>query len=337
MNKEIFSALQQIKNNYGMGIFADSRRLDALLSDLLKGQYEGEREFLLRISNTDITQRMLRGESFSANDITWHADLLSQKYFLHKDMVQKALLCWQNITTMKTGKTTSQMPATGRGVSQNIVVSAHTHVKNATQANLAQNHLQAAAQGDVAAQFELAQMYETGQGMGQSYILAFQWYEKAADQWHAVAQYRLGELYRKGLGIQQNDVLAVHWLTKSAGQGCAEAQNVLGGQYDAGLGVQQDNFVAATWFKKAAEQGLAAAQFNLALMYINGRGVPQDKALAEEWLEKSAAQGDAGAQQALDRLYKNTTSDENSSCSIVFIILFFIIIPVLVGFCIKTY
>ena len=46
-------------------------------------------------------------------------------------------------------------------------------------------------QGDVGAQFSLAQMYESGEGVIQDNKESAKWYHLAADQGHARAQYKL--------------------------------------------------------------------------------------------------------------------------------------------------
>ena len=66
-------------------------------------------------------------------------------------------------------------------------------------------NLQAAAQGNVAAQFNLGVMYENGQGVRQDYVQAVQWYRKASEQGDAQAQYNLGLMYYDGRGVRQDD------------------------------------------------------------------------------------------------------------------------------------
>ncbi|MDD0759736.1 tetratricopeptide repeat protein, partial [Shigella sonnei] len=65
-------------------------------------------------------------------------------------------------------------------------------------------NLQAAEQGNAAAQFNLGVMYENGQGVRQDYVQAVQWYRKASEQGDAQAQYNLGLMYYDGRGVRQD-------------------------------------------------------------------------------------------------------------------------------------
>ncbi|PAX24878.1 hypothetical protein CKX34_01650, partial [Neisseria gonorrhoeae] len=69
-------------------------------------------------------------------------------------------------------------------------------------------NLQAAEQGNAAAQFNLGVMYENGQGVRQDYVQAVQWYRKASEQGDAQAQYNLGLMYYDGRGVRQDLALA---------------------------------------------------------------------------------------------------------------------------------
>ncbi|HGJ9472111.1 TPA: tetratricopeptide repeat protein [Neisseria gonorrhoeae] len=80
-------------------------------------------------------------------------------------------------------------------------------------------NLQAAEQGNAAAQFNLGVMYENGQGVRQDYVQAVQWYRKASEQGDAKAQYNLGLMYYDGRGVRQDLALAQQWLGKACQNG----------------------------------------------------------------------------------------------------------------------
>ena len=80
-------------------------------------------------------------------------------------------------------------------------------------------NLQAAAQGNAAAQFNLGVMYENGQGVRQDYVQAVQWYRKAAEQGDAQAQYNLGVMYDNGQVVRQNYKIAKEWFGKACDNG----------------------------------------------------------------------------------------------------------------------
>jgi uncharacterized protein len=149
--------------------------------------------------------------------------------------------------------------------------------------------------GDAAAQYNLALMYMTGQGVEQDKTAAANWFRKAAEQGHAFAQSNLGTLYRDGRGLPENDAEAVVWFRKAANQGDPVAQFLLGGQYVTGQGVVRDYAEGSLWFQKAADQGHPDARFYLGVMYAKGDGVPQDYIRAHLWLSLSAAQGNQKA------------------------------------------
>ncbi|HFC3018072.1 TPA: tetratricopeptide repeat protein [Neisseria gonorrhoeae] len=80
-------------------------------------------------------------------------------------------------------------------------------------------NLQAAEQGNAAAQFNLGVMYENGQGVRQDYVQAVQWYRKASEQGDAQAQYNLGLMYYDGRGVRQDLAFAQEWLGKACQNG----------------------------------------------------------------------------------------------------------------------
>ena len=65
-----------------------------------------------------------------------------------------------------------------------------------------------AEQGNATAQYNLAVMYDNGQGVPQNFNEAAKWYRKAAEQGEAKAQYNLAVMYAKGQGVPWNDIVA---------------------------------------------------------------------------------------------------------------------------------
>ncbi len=156
-----------------------------------------------------------------------------------------------------------------------------------------------AANGDVAAQFNLGVMYAKGHDVPRNEAEAVKWYLKAAEQNYAVAQYNLGSMYANGAGVPKDEVEAVKWWKKAAEQNVAAAQNNLGSMYGDGLGIAKDEVEAVKWYRKAADQDYAAAQNNLGFKYANGEGVAKDAVEAVKWWRKAAEQNDADAQYNL--------------------------------------
>jgi TPR repeat protein len=84
-----------------------------------------------------------------------------------------------------------------------------------------------ASQGDVAAQFNLAQLYRLGHGIPADLALARRWYAAAAWQGHGYAQYNLGLIYEFGHGTAPDPAQARVWYRRAADQDIAAAHAAL--------------------------------------------------------------------------------------------------------------
>ncbi len=161
-------------------------------------------------------------------------------------------------------------------------------------------YIKAANKGHVKAMNNLALMYDEGDGVEEDNEEAVKWYTKAAEQGYATAQYNLGMMYDEGEGVKRDDEKAIYWYTKAAEQGDEDAQNNLGIMYDEGEGVKEDDKRAFYWYSKAAKNGQKTSQYYLAGMYEKGDVTEVNMPLAVYWYAKSAAQGDEDAQKKLD-------------------------------------
>lgn len=88
--------------------------------------------------------------------------------------------------------------------------------------------------------------------------------EQAAVLEHPNAQYNLAVMYQKGDGVKQSDQKALYWYEKAAKQNLAIAQYNLGMIYFEGKLIEKDEIKAKELWQKAADQGLEAA---IKLMY----------------------------------------------------------------------
>lgn len=109
----------------------------------------------------------------------------------------------------------------------------------------------AAENGLDLAQYNLAILYFTGQGVDQDLSKAFYWTEAAAQQGHVNAQFNLGSLYMSGQGIQQNADEGVVWFARAAKAGHADAAFALASLYEAGDSVARDGVSAHAWANQA--------------------------------------------------------------------------------------
>jgi TPR repeat protein len=117
----------------------------------------------------------------------------------------------------------------------------------------------AAGQGNAAALYNLATLYEAGQAGPVDDAKAAEFYRKAADQGHAGAQYGLAVCYSEGRGVARDNAAALKWAQESARGGEPLAQFALGARYRDGVGVAVDSAAAWGWFSLAASQGLSDA------------------------------------------------------------------------------
>ena len=114
---------------------------------------------------------------------------------------------------------------------------------------------------------------------------ALKWYRRAAEQGVAEAQFNLGNLYCTGQGVPQDLAEARKWYLKAAEQGDAEAQYNLGVSYGTGQGVPQDNRLAYAWFHVAAAQGNEPARYNrdIASAKLDPASLAEAQKLSEQY------------------------------------------------------
>ena len=109
----------------------------------------------------------------------------------------------------------------------------------------------AAEAGLDVAQYNLAILYFTGQGVDQDFELAFKWTEAAALQGHVNAQFNLGSLYFDGNGVEQSNILGIEWFKSSGRAGHAGAAFALAEMFREGERVTKDLVDAHAWAAKA--------------------------------------------------------------------------------------
>jgi TPR repeat protein len=157
---------------------------------------------------------------------------------------------------------------------------------------------QQANAGDVGAQVELSDRYNSGRGVAFDGQQAVMWMRKAAEQGNVKAEARLGQMFRSGR-TASNYKDAVVWYRKAAQHGDASAQMSLAQMLAAGDGACMDFSEAVSWLRKAAEQGTRNAFLFLGDAYEFGKGVPPDLNEARKWYQKAADLGDSLARAKL--------------------------------------
>lgn len=126
--------------------------------------------------------------------------------------------------------------------------------------------------------------------------------KKAAEAGLPAAQFHLARLYESGDGVRKDETEARRWTEQAARGGDAKAMHNLALYYFEGAGGPKDTAGAAQWFRRAAEKGVTDSQFNLGRLYEEGYGVPKDPAAAYRWYAAAATSGDAEAKAAADRM-----------------------------------
>jgi localization factor PodJL len=150
----------------------------------------------------------------------------------------------------------------------------------------------AAAKGEPAAEYEIAQRYAEGRGVPQDLAEAAVWFDRAAKQGLAVAQFRLGGFYEKGFGVTKDLEAARRLYTSAADAGNAKAMHNLAVLYAEGIDAKPDYQNAAKWFRKAADYGLTDSQYNLGILYGRGIGMAVNLPEAYKWFALAARDGD---------------------------------------------
>jgi len=121
------------------------------------------------------------------------------------------------------------------------------------------------------------------------YTTAYRELAPAAAGGAPLAQYNLARMYFTGEGVSRDSGEGLKWLRKAAMAGVGLAQYQLGARHEWGIDVAHDYGEAARWYRMAADRGVPVAQFRLGLLYMNGLGVTRDVVAAHLWLNLAAS------------------------------------------------
>jgi localization factor PodJL len=126
--------------------------------------------------------------------------------------------------------------------------------------------------------------------------------QRLADAGFPMAQYRLAKLYESGEGVAVDLVQARQWTERAANAGNRQAIHDLAVYYVRGEGAPRDEAAAFRLFEQAAELDLADSQFNLGVLYEQGRGVEANPGEALFWFMLAARHGDEAADERVAAL-----------------------------------
>ena len=103
----------------------------------------------------------------------------------------------------------------------------HLHNNSAEIPTAIMQLLPLAEAGDAKSQYNLALIYDWGDGTPENNQEAIRWYTLAAEQGDIAAQYNLALMYDEGEGVPENNQQAIRWYTLAAEQGDKNAQDQL--------------------------------------------------------------------------------------------------------------
>ncbi len=121
-------------------------------------------------------------------------------------------------------------PAAVQGRVGAMSLLAWLHARDGTEAALLQAvklYRSAAEAGDLAAQNNLGEFYETGRGVPRQPEQALDWYRRSAEKDFAPAQFNLARLLAYGVGTERDPASARGWATKAQEQGIGQAAELL--------------------------------------------------------------------------------------------------------------
>lgn len=162
----------------------------------------------------------------------------------------------------------------------------------------------AALAGDAQAQYQLAYLYDRGEGTAVAPNKASVWYALAAEQGYPPARSEFAMLLLRKVQPSAKEE-GVRLLRLSADAGDAQAMFRLGECFRKGWGTERDLSASIGWYTLAAQAGNAQGAYALALLCLNGEeGFAQDKETGLNWLRQAAEQGYGEALCLTGKLYE---------------------------------
>jgi uncharacterized protein len=118
------------------------------------------------------------------------------------------------------------------------------------------------------------------------YDKALKWLVKSADKDYSAAQYDLATMYQSGNGVDVDYKKAFEYYLQSAEQDFEDGQAQVAMFYDLGKGVDKNHVKAAYWHKKAAQSEVQKSMVFLGISYYYGKGVDKDIKEAKYWIKR---------------------------------------------------
>ena len=161
-------------------------------------------------------------------------------------------------------------------------------------------HREAAIRGVTPAQYQLAKLLLDQQEAEE----AAHWMSESAMADYVAAQHDLAVMYEEGTGVKPSMESAAKWYLEAAENGSMPAQFKLVTMYMEGKGVEQNDQKAFEWATKASESGDPNAKYLLGYMFYTGTGTVTNLEMAEVWLREAIAEGQSKAKKLLEEVKK---------------------------------
>ncbi|MGU3496148.1 caspase family protein [Xanthobacteraceae bacterium A53D] len=154
----------------------------------------------------------------------------------------------------------------------------------------------AAEAGSLAAQNNLATLYENGQGIKPALGEAFTLYAKAAESGNVIAMTNAARMLQYGRGVKKNETEALRWYQKAADAGDNFAITKLVPFYvEGGPGIPKDPQKGFGLFQKAADKGDPTSMATMAVLIDNGFGKFFPGKTSTAMVMAALKKGEAGA------------------------------------------
>lgn len=126
------------------------------------------------------------------------------------------------------------------------------------------------------------------------------------------AQFELGQMYVSGDGIEKNYTKALDWLNKSAASDNADAIALIGLLHNFGDGVPKDTTKAVALYKRAISLGGNRGMIAYANALMRGEGTPKNIDLAHTLLKTAVSNNSPKAMYILGSYYINKDIESNT-------------------------
>ena len=174
-------------------------------------------------------------------------------------------------------------------------------------------HRRAAENDNARGQFELAGMYDAGEGIESNLALAVKWYKRAAENDNSGAQLELSKIYNEGRGVPHDNRVSLQWLARltefnrdednqsfandhQAAKEALERHSTIAGFLDEGWPARLGK---SEGVKTPPEDAPPATLFQYAANLTFGFGIEQNQNEALRWVQLAADRGLAAAQYVL--------------------------------------